>query len=66
MKTTPSRLVLSHCTTASVNVSQPLSLCELALCALTVNTAFSNNTPGEQSHKMEGTIRADCSTMFKP
>lgn len=47
MKTTPSRLVLSHCTAASVNVSQPLSLCELALCARTVNTAFSNSTPEE-------------------
>lgn len=53
MKTTPLRLALRYCTTASVNVSQPLSLCELALWALTVNTAFSNNTPDGQSHRME-------------
>lgn len=66
MKTTPSRLLLSHCTTASVNVSQPLSLCELALCALTVNTAFSNNTPDKHSHKMEGMLRTYSSTRFKP
>lgn len=47
MKTRPSRLVLSHCTTASVNVSHPLSLCELAWCARTVNTAFSSRTPAK-------------------
>lgn len=47
MKTSPSRLVLSHCTTASVKVSQPLSLWEFAWCALTVSTALSNNTPEE-------------------
>lgn len=61
MKTRPSRLLLSHCTTASVNVSQPLSLCELAWCALTVNTALSNNTPGEQSHKMAGLLMTSSS-----
>lgn len=47
MKTRPSRLVLSHCTTASVNVSHPLSLCELAWCARTVSTAFSSRTPAK-------------------
>lgn len=52
IKTRPSRFLLSHCTTASVNVSQPLSLCELAWCALTVNTALSSNTPDEQRHVM--------------
>lgn len=50
MKTRPSRLLLSHCTTASVKISQPLSLWELAWCARTVNTALSNNTPDKQGH----------------
>lgn len=49
MKTSPSRLLLSHCTTASVNASHPLSLWELAWCARTVNTALSNNTPDKWS-----------------
>lgn len=54
MKTRPSRLLLSQCTTESVNVSQPLSLCEFAWWARTVNTAFSSNTPDEWSHSMAG------------
>lgn len=49
MKTRPSKLLLSQCTTASVKVSQPLSLWELAWCARTVNTALSNNTPDHYS-----------------
>lgn len=43
--TRPCRLALSHLTTASVKVSQPRSLWELARCARTVNTALSNSTP---------------------
>ena len=31
--------------TSSVNVSQPLPLCDFGLCSYTVKTAFSNNTP---------------------
>lgn len=54
MKTRPSRLLLSQCTTESVNVSQPLSLCEFAWWARTVNTALSSNTPDEWSHSMAG------------
>lgn len=51
MKMRPSRFLLSHCTTASVNASQPRSLWELAWCARTVSTALSNSTPDEQGQK---------------
>lgn len=56
MKTRPSRLLLSHCTTASVNVSQPWSLCEFAWRARTVNTALSSNTPDGQGQGMTGLL----------
>ncbi|TNN69625.1 hypothetical protein EYF80_020115 [Liparis tanakae] len=52
MNTRPSRLALSHLTTASVKVSQPRALWELARCARTVSTALSNSTP-------EGTVEAE-------
>lgn len=56
MKTRPSWLLLSHCTTASVNVSQPRSLCEFAWCARTVSTALSSNTPDGQGHGIAGLL----------
>lgn len=61
MKTTPSRLLLSHCTTASVNTSQPLSLWELAWCARTVSTALRSSTPGEPT---AGLLKCSCVSSF--
>lgn len=71
MKMRPSRFLLSHCTTASVNASQPRSLWELAWCARTVSTALSNSTPEEQGPKKKKKRRAGllqlsyCGTMIK-
>lgn len=71
MKMRPSRFLLSHCTTTSVNASQPRSLWELAWCARTVSTALSNSTPGEQGQKKKRRRRAGllqlsyCGTMIK-
>src|SRR3989339_405984 len=45
MKTKLSFCSLSSLITASVNISQPLLLCEFASAALTVKTVFSKNTP---------------------
>lgn len=61
MNTRPSRFLLSHCTTASVKVSQPLSLWELAWCARTVNTALSNSTPC-----LAHPVRSPCLGCVKP
>jgi len=49
MNTVPSVCLFSQAITASVNCSQPWSLCELAWCARTVSTAFSSNTPARTS-----------------
>lgn len=72
MKMRPSRFLLSHCTTTSVNASQPRSLWELAWCARTVSTALSNSTPGEQGQKKKKRRRragllqlSYCGTMIK-
>lgn len=70
MKMRPSRFLLSHCTTTSVNASQPRSLWELAWCARTVSTALSNSTPGEQGQKKRrrraGLLQLSyCGTMIK-
>lgn len=49
-KTTPLQLSLIHLMTASVKISQPLSLWEFAAPDLTVNPALSRSTPNLHMH----------------
>lgn len=59
MKTTPLRFELSQEMTAVVSFSQPLSLCEFGLLALTVKTAFKRSTPKQNRNSAQLIVTSD-------
>ena len=61
INTIGSSLLFNIFITSSVNISQPLFLCEAGLCSSTVNTELSNNTPcSAHSSKSEAKVIKLC------